>query len=77
MKFLNLVQACQEVQYRPKTEPKKDWDYIYESIWIGLQNDVQVKALLILTKMFYPLKIIAKLILKEYLTQSQAEERQP
>lgn len=77
MKFLNLVLECQKVQYRPKSEPKSDWDYIYESIWIGLQNEVQLKALLILTKMFLPLKVIAKLVLKEYLSQSQEGGRQP
>lgn len=77
MKFLKLVQLCQEVQYRPKSEPKTDWDYIYESIWMGLHNEVQLKALIILTQMFYPLKVIAKMILKEYLSQSQEGGKQP
>ena len=76
MKFLTLVQECQKIHYTPKSEPKKEWDYIYESIWIGIHNEIQLKALFILTDMFYPLKVIAKMILKQYRSQSQEEGRQ-
>ena len=73
MKFITLVQECQKIQYVPKPEPKTNWDYIHESIWIGLRTDVQLKSLLILADMFYPLKVIAKLILRQYLSQSHGE----
>ena len=69
MKFLTLVRECQRIQYNPRPDPKTEWDYVYESIWIGIHNDIQLKALIILTDMFYPLKVIAKLILKQYLSQ--------
>ena len=77
MKFLTLVRECQKIHYAPRPEPKENWDYVYESIWIGIHNEVQVKALFILTDMFYPLKVIAKMILKQYLSQSQEEGRRP
>ena len=77
MKFLTLIRECQKIQYNPAREPKSNWDYVYESIWLGIHNEVQLKALIILVDMFYPLKVIAKMILKQYLSQSQEEGRQP
>ena len=67
MKFQKLVQRALEIDYHPIPDDKKsDWDYIYESLWIGLKNPIQLKALFITVKMFPPLKIIAKLILNSY-----------
>ena len=66
MKFKNLVEYCTNLNYIPKNSDKDDWDYIRESISIALHNEVQLKTLFILTKMFYPIKIITKMLLEDY-----------
>tara|TARA_R110002072_G_scaffold3092_1_gene23151 strand:+ start:30489 stop:30680 length:192 start_codon:yes stop_codon:yes gene_type:complete len=55
-----------KVDYIPKVE-KENWDYINEAIWMGIHNEVQLNALFIIVKMFSPLKIIVKILLKSYL----------
>ena len=66
MKFARLVEKCKNLKYNPKNSDKCDWDYIRESISIALHNEVQLKTLFILTKMFYPIKIITKMLLEDY-----------
>ena len=66
MKLQKLVQECMKVDYIPKVE-KENWDYINEAIWMGIHNEVQLNALFIIVKMFSPLKIIVKILLKSYL----------
>ena len=65
MKFQELVDECLKIDYEP-VENKTDWDYIRESIYIALHNEIQLKTLFVLIKIFYPLKIITKIILKDY-----------
>lgn len=66
MKFAELVEYCKNLEYTPKDTDKDDWDYIRESIYIGLHNEIQLKTIFILVKMFYPIKVIAKILLKDY-----------
>ena len=67
MTFNELVQESINVNYVPKV----DKDYINEAIWIGIHNEVQLKALFLVVKMFPPLKIVAKLLLKNYILTSK------
>ena len=71
MKFARLVEKCKNLKYNPKNSDKCDWDYIRESISIALHNEVQLKTLFILTKMFYPIKIITKMLLADYAKSSE------
>ena len=66
MKFAHLIEHCKNLKYIPKISDKDDWDYIRESISIALHDEVQLKTLFILTRMFYPIKIITKMLLEEY-----------
>lgn len=65
MGLRELVDHCKTLNYTP-VHDKNEWDYIYESIWIALHNPVQEKTLFILAKMFYPIKLISKTLLKSY-----------
>lgn len=65
MRFQELVEECLKVTYEP-VEDKTEWDYIRESIYLALHNEIQLKTLFILVKMFYPLKLITKILLKDY-----------
>ena len=68
MGLLELIKTCQGIEYTPVSsdEDKTDWDYIHESIWIALKNPVQTKTLVILANMFYPIKLISKMLLRSY-----------
>lgn len=65
MKLQQLVYKCRELEY-PPGDLVTDWDYIRRSVYISLHNDIHIKTFFILTKMFYPLKIIGKMLLKDY-----------
>ena len=69
MGLVELIKACQSVEYTPVSanDEKSEWDYIHESIWIALKNPVQTKTLVILANMFYPIKIISKMLLRSYI----------
>jgi hypothetical protein len=68
MGLLKLIKTCQMIEYTPiLTEDKSEWDYIHESIWIALKDPVQTKTLVILANMFYPIKIISKMLLRSYI----------
>lgn len=66
MTFNELIQECIKLDYVPKID-RNNHDYINEAIWIGIHNEVQLNALFIVVKMFPPLKIIAKMLLKNYI----------
>ena len=61
-----LVMRAKNVNYVSKTD-KTEWDYIHESIWISLHNDVQCKTLFILCEMFSPIKFITRMLIKKYI----------
>jgi hypothetical protein len=69
MGLLELIKTCQGIEYTPVTDDddKTDWDYIHESIWIALKDPVQTKTLVILANMFYPIKLISKMLLRSYI----------
>ena len=69
MGILELIKTCQFIEYTPVSsdDEKSDWDYINESIWIALKDPVQTKTLVILANMFYPIKIISKMLLRSYI----------
>jgi hypothetical protein len=70
MTFKELIQECINFDYVPKVH-RDNHDYINEAIWMGIHNEVQLQALFIVVKMFPPLKIIAKILLKNYLLHSK------
>ena len=70
MTFKELIQESIDLDYTPKVD-KQNWDYINEAIWIGIHNEVQLQALFIVVKMFPPIKIIAKLLLKNYILHNK------
>jgi len=70
MGLKDLIEQCKTIEYTP-VEEKTEWDYIYESIWLALKNPVQTKTLLILANMFYPIKIISKILLKSYASENK------
>lgn len=70
MGLKELVEHCKNIEYTP-VEDKTEWDYIYESIWLALKNPVQTKTLFILANMFYPIKIISKMLLKGYASENK------
>lgn len=69
MGLKSLVEKAKNVNYLPRTE-KTDWDYIHESVWISIHNDIQCKTLFILCEMFLPIKFIAKFLIKNFIDQN-------
>lgn len=69
MGLRKLVEKAKHINYISK-ENKTEWDYIHESIWISLHNDVQCKTLLILANMFIPIKIIAKFLIQNFIERN-------
>lgn len=68
MGLKSLVENAKKISYKPVlADQKTDWDYIYESIWLSLHNDVQTKTLFILADMFLPIKFIAKYLIKSFI----------
>ena len=73
MGLQELIKTCQMIEYTPvASNDKSEWDYIHESIWIALKDPVQTKTLVILANMFYPIKIISKMLLRSYIHSSAA-----
>ncbi len=70
MTFKELIQECIKLDYTPKVD-KHNWDYINEAIWIGIHNEVQLQALFIVVEMFPPIKIIAKMLLRNYISHNK------
>ena len=69
MGLKSLVNRAKEIKYTPK-DCKTDWDYIHESIWISLHNDIQCETLFILSNMFIPIKFLAKLLIQNFIEKN-------
>jgi hypothetical protein len=65
MGFKALVEKCISIEYIIQSE-KSQWDYIRESVYIAIHSEVQLNTLFILVDMFFPIKIIANILLKDY-----------
>lgn len=59
---MKLLQQAILLEVEPPDE-----DIINKAIFIGLRNEIQVKALLMIIEMFPPTKIVVKILLKQYL----------
>ena len=46
-----------------------DEDVINKAMYIGLHNDIQLKAFRLMIEMFPPFKIVAKILLKNYIKE--------
>jgi hypothetical protein len=78
MKFEELVHYCKNSVPRPIIKKdKKNIDYICESIFITLHNEVQFKTIFIVTDLFPPLKIFGKQLLKIYIKECLGTEVLP
>ena len=69
MGLRTLVEKAKKIQYLPKQE-KTEWDYIHESIWISLHNEIQCKTLFILCGMFLPIKVLAKFLIQNFIERN-------
>lgn len=70
-KLLELIIIAQNIPYiEPQSENIDDWtsdELVFKSIYIALNNPVQIKAGLHICNQFSPLKLIYKSILNQYI----------
>ena len=61
---MKIIEEALNIQNVPS-----DDDVINKAIYIGLHNDIQLCALYKLIQMFPPLKLIVKILLKNYIKE--------
>jgi hypothetical protein len=70
-KLVELIIIAQNIPYiEPQSENMDDWssdELVFKSIYIALNNPVQIKAGLHICNQFPPLKLIYKSILNQYI----------
>ena len=70
-KLVELIIIAQNIPYiEPQSENMDEWssdELVFKSIYIALNNPVQIKAGLHICNQFPPLKLIYKSILNQYI----------
>ena len=70
-KLIEMIVIAEKIPYIPPTNTNVDeWtkdEMLYESIHIGLMNNIQVRTVLNMCNTYPPLKIIGKSILRKYI----------
>ena len=70
-KLVELIIIAQNIPYiEPQSENMDEWtsdELVFKSIYIALNNPVQIKACLHICNQFPPLKLIYKSILNQYI----------
>lgn len=70
--LLELIEIAKSKSYDFPDKPISDYtndELLYSAVFIGINNEIQIKACLIVLNQFPPVKIFVKSLLKKYINQ--------